>query len=105
MTSETSDMNEQVVIISYTDDGQIERVYLESIENAIKICLAHNLKEFSDLISSDEDEDIINKINDLIKNDQWDEAVNFWQDQNLDEVELNNPFKWYPIDKLDKEIN
>lgn len=94
-------MNEQAVIISYASDGQVERVYVESIENAIKICFVHNLKEFSDLISSDEDEDILNKIKEHIKNNQWDEAIKIWEDQSLDSVELNNPFKWHPIDKLE----
>lgn len=91
--------NEQVAVI-YWSGTEIEEIFFESREDAIKRCLSHNMSELLDSNQDDidnETKEVINKILELMKSDKWDEANSLWHDENMSE--LSNTMEWRSVDK------
>ena len=91
--------NEQVAVI-YWSGTEVEEIFFESTQDAIKRCLSHNMSELLDSSQDnidDETKEVMDKILGLMKSDKWDEADCLWNDENM--CELSNNMEWRSIDK------
>jgi hypothetical protein len=91
--------NEQVAVI-YWSGTEVEEIFFESREDAIKRCLSHNMSELRNSDQDDLDdevEEVMDKILGLIKSGKWDEADYLWNDENM--FELSNTMEWRSVDK------
>lgn len=89
----------QVAVIIYDRHGGIDEIFLDSQENAKKRCLIHNLGHFLDSQSSEEDEKLAAKIENLIRQNNWEEVFKVWEDENMNEVDFYRPALWLPLNE------
>lgn len=89
----------QVAVIIYNRHGGIDEIFLDSMGNAKKRCLIHNLGHFLDSESTEEDAQIAAKIENLVKENNWEEVFKVWEDENMNEVDFYRPAHWLPFNE------
>jgi len=88
---------DQVAVVIYDDNGMIDEIFLDTIENAKKKCLIHNLGYFLD--SSEEDEELVATLKNLIREEKWEQVFQLWEDENMDECEFSRPARWHSFNE------
>ncbi len=89
---------DQVAVIYYDKYGTVDAIYLETIENAKKMCILHNLGYFLSNFSSEEDEKLAATLDKLITEEKWEQVFQIWDDEDMDEYEFSSPARWYEFD-------
>lgn len=85
----------QVVVILYDRHGVVDEVFLDSEGNAKKRCLLNNLYQVLNSESSDEENEIVAKIESLIREENWDGAFKLWEEENMDRMEINRRMEYH----------
>ena len=90
---------DQVAVIIYDRHGVIDEIFLDTIENATKRCLIHNLGYFLDNDSSEEDEKLATTLENLIREEKWEQVFQLWEYENMDECEFSRPAHWRSLNE------
>ena len=90
---------DQVAVIIYDRHGMIDEIFLDTIENATKRRLIHNLGYFLNSDSSEEDKKLAATLENLIREEKWEQVFQLWNDENMDEFEFSRPAHWYKFNE------
>lgn len=94
----------QVAVIIYGRHGTIDEIFLDSQENAKKRCLIHNLGYFLNSESSEEDKKLASTLENLIREQKWEQVFQLWNDENMEECEFSRPARWLPFNETPKQL-